>query len=156
MELAIHCHIKQLMDFLSQPQFWAFLTTLFGGIFGSIRLYFVYLDRSNVKKASLDSSLENLKADNIQKSVDFLNSSIAEIRPMVARHEILMKDLENSTKMVSMIEHEMKGMFADLSHQYEEFQRKLQNITVSFQTTIDRVDAFDKRLSALGKVIVKP
>lgn len=144
------------MNFYDQPNFWIFMTTFWGGIFGSIKLHYVWKDRSNKKNADLNMSVEIFKSDYINKSIDFLNNSISEIRPMVVRHEILMKDLDNSTKMVSMIEHEMKGMFADLSHQYDEFQRKLQNITVSFQTTIDRVDAFDKRLSALGKVIVKP
>lgn len=144
------------MNFYNEPTFWAFLGTTFSGLFGLLKLHFVYLHRADENKARLDASIERIRSDNITKSLDFLNKALSEIKPMVLRHEVLMKDLENSTKMVGMIEKEMTKQFANVSHQYEDFQRKLTNITISFQTTIDRVDAFDKKLSALGKVTVKP
>lgn len=140
------------MNFFNQPAFWTFLVATFSGLFALLKVNAIYKGRLLVIKAKFEASVEKLKADNIQKALD----GLAEIKPMVLRHEVLMRDLENSTKMVGMIEKEMTAQFGTLSHQYEEFQRKLQNVTISFQTTIDRVDAFDKRLSALGKVIVKP
>lgn len=145
------------MNFYNEPNFWVFMTTFWGGVFGSIKLHYFWKDRSNKKNADLNMSVERFKSDYINKSIDFLNDSISEIKPIVARHEVLMKDLENSTKMVSIIEHEMKKMIADLSHQYEGFNTKIVNVTVSFQKVLDKVNDLDKEIKMkLGTVTRKP
>lgn len=141
------------MSFYSQPAFWAFLGTTFTGMFGLLRIHFIYKDRAVEKKAKLDMSVEGFRSDNIQKSIDYLNGVIARLEPMVLKHEVMMKQMDESVHMIGIIEKGLNSMSGDLTKKYDEFQQKLLNVTISFQKTIDRVDAFDKKLSNLGKVI---
>ncbi len=120
-------------------------------------MFFVYYGKSQEKGASLSMSVERFKADNIQKGLDYLNGVVARIEPMVIKHEVLMKDLDNSTKMVGMIEKGLVGQFATLSHQYEGFESRVKNITAGFQLLVDRVDKIDRDYKIkLGTVTRKP
>ena len=120
-------------------------------------MFFVYYEKSQEKGARLDMSVERFKADNIQKSVDYLNGVVSRIEPLVVKHEALMIDLDNSTKMVGMIEKELTGQFATLSRQYEGFETRIVKTTASFQLLVDRVDRMDKDLKIkLGTVTRRP
>ena len=116
-------------------------------------MYFVYLDRSNIKRANLSASVEELKKENIQKAVDCLQGAMDRIEPMVLNHDIAMKQIDEAIKMIGLIEKGLNVMSSDLVKRYDEFQQKLVNVTVSFQKTIDRVDNVEKKIGNLGKVI---
>lgn len=139
--------------FYNEPYFWAFLTTFFGGIFASIKLYFVYLDRSNIKRANLSASVEELKKENVQKAVDCLRGTMDRIEPMVLQHEAVMKQMDESIKMISVIEKGLNAMSADLIKRYDEFQRKIVNVTVSMEKTLGKIDLMEQKLDKFGKVI---
>src|ERR1700677_4953392 len=109
------------MNFYNEPSFWAFLTASVSSIFGLIKMFFVYYERSQENAARLSASVERLKGDNILKALACLDEFRAKIDPIVARHEVLMKDLENSVKMTGIIEKGLTGQFATLSNQYEGF-----------------------------------
>lgn len=141
------------MSFYNEPSFWTCLGLTISSLFGLVKFYFVHKDRTNSKEASRCEKIENLKADNMQKSIDFLNSAIARIEPMVLNHEASNKDLTKSTQMVGIIEKNLTAMFADLRLQYEGFERRIINVTVSYQRLMDRVDEIEKKF---GSVKLKP
>lgn len=141
------------MTFYNEPGFWAFMTALVTSLFGLLKLGFIYLERSNEKQAALSKSVEQFKSDNIQKSVDCFTDFMTQTKPLVSKHEEMMKDINNSIQMISTIEKGLTSMSAELKSQRDEFQQKLVNVTISFQKTIDRVDGFEKKLGNLGKVI---
>lgn len=141
------------MALITHPAFWTSIASLFG----LLKMFFVYYEKSQEKGARLDMSVERFKADNIQKSVDYLNGVVSRIEPLVVKHEALMIDLDNSTKMVGMIEKELTGQFATLSRQYEGFETRIVKTTASFQLLVDRVDRMDKDLKIkLGTVTRRP
>ena len=144
------------MNFYSEPAFWGFMTALFGGFFGLIKFYFIHEDRTNDNKSRNDASVERLKADNIQKSLEVLDEFKSRIEPIVLEQGRALKDLQETVKMISVIEKGLNAMSSDLVAKYDEFQQKLVNVTISFQKTIDRVDNFEKRLVGVGTVIRKP
>lgn len=141
------------MEFYTQPAFWALITSLFG----LLKMFFVYYEKSQEKGAKLDMSVERFRSDNIQKSVDYLNGVMSRIEPMVTRHEALAKNLEESAQMVSVIEKGLRQMMGDLSKQCEGFENRITKITSSFQLLVDRVDKIDKDFKLkLGIVTRKP
>jgi hypothetical protein len=141
------------MDFLSLPSFWTAMASVMAFIFWMIKIIFLKIERSNNQRAELQLSVENLKNDNIMKSINYLNEVMDTIKPMVLQHEVLMKQVMESVKMVGTIEKGLNAMSLDLVKKYDEFQQKLVNITVSFQKTMDRVDNMDKKMANLGRVI---
>src|ERR1700677_3562199 len=136
------------MGFYNQAGFWGFMASLFG----LVQLYFSNKRKTNVEKASLDRGVEAFKSDYINKSIDFLNDSIGQIKPMVARHEVLMKDLNDSIKMVGVIEKGLTGQFATLSHQYESFESRITKITASYQLLLDQVGQLKEEVIKYGKI----
>ncbi len=134
------------VSFYNEPGFWAFLTALIGSTRWLSRVIYLYVERSNKNKAELDLSVEKVKADNLQKGIDCLKA-------VTSKHEEAIKRLEESIKMVSVIEKGLNTMSLELNKNCEDFQRKITNVTVSFQKTIDRVDAIEKKFGNLGKVI---
>lgn len=140
------------MDFYTEPTFWTFMGTAIASLFGLIKFYFIHQDRSNEGKAKLNMSVERFKADNIQKSIDYLNGVVARIDPMVLKHEAIVTELDKSVKMVGMIEQNLSSMFRSPQSQYEGFEGRVTKMTASYQLLVDRVDALDKKF---GKVTVK-
>lgn len=147
---------NELMAFYNEPAFWTFLATTFGGLFGIIKYYFVHKDRSLEKRKDADMDVEKYKDGNLQKNISALNDFQSRMEPMILRHEGTMKSLEQAVQVVGIIEKGLNAMSGDLVKKYDEFQRKLVNVTTSFQITIDKVDNIEKKISNLGKVTYKP
>lgn len=145
------------VNFYTEPAFWAFLTASVSSIFGLIRMAFVYYGRSQERGAKLSMSVERFKADNVQKSLDYLNGVVARIEPLVTKHEDAVKALDETTKMVAMVEKNLTAMFRSLQSQYEGFEGRITNITASYQLLVDRVDALNKDFKIkLGTVTRRP
>lgn len=167
------------MTFYNEPSFWVFLGSFVTSVAGLIKFYFSQKNKSNEKKATLSMSVENLKSDNIQKSsdnitrtfdaiqksIDYLNGVIARIEPLVEKHDDTMANLDTSIKQVGMIEKNLTQMFENLKPQYaglkshyDGFERRIVNITASYQILLDEVGKVKKEIFTLtnnGKVILK-
>jgi chromosome segregation ATPase len=148
------------MTFYNQPVFWIFLSTFFGGIFGTIKLYFVWEDRNHKKQFDRDNLLEDKKAGNLQTSIDTINgvllrleSTMKDLDSTVQKHDVALTKMGEISKVINLLQAKLETMTVELSKRYEEFQRKLTNVTVSFQSTIDRVENVEKKIEAFGKVI---
>lgn len=139
--------------FYHDPNFWIFMSTFWGGIFGSIRLYFLYRDRSNREKASLDMNVENFKQDCAQRTLASMDEFMKRIEPMVLKHDGAMGRFEKALVMVGEIDKSLHGMSATLTEKTDDFNRKVVNVTVSFQTAIDKITLMETKLEKFGKVI---
>lgn len=100
-------------------------------------------------------AIENKKSETTDKAIEFLNTTLSEMKPMVTKHETLMAKLIQSTEMVGLIEKGLTAMSANLEKQYDEFKRKIVNITTSFEIVLGRVKVVEDKIQDLGKVIIK-
>lgn len=141
------------MELITHPAFWTSIASLFG----LVKMFFVYYEKSQVNGANLSASVERLKADNIQKSVDCLSGFMARIDPLVLKHEIMLKEVNDAILHIGIIEKGLKGMISDVSAIHEDFKTKIINTTASFQLLVDRVDKIDRDYKIkLGTVTRKP
>ena len=120
-------------------------------------MFFVYYEKSQVNGANLSASVERLKSDNIQKSVDCLNGFMARIEPLVLKHEVALKEVNEAIVHIGIIEKGLRVMVGDVQKIHEDFKAKIITTTASFQLLVDRVDAMDKQLKIkLGTVTRRP
>jgi prophage DNA circulation protein len=138
--------------FFSNPAFWASVASLFG----LLKMFFVYYEKSQVNGANLSASVERLKADNLQKSADTFNGFMARIDPLVLQHEVALKEIKDAILHISVIEKGLRGMVNDVQAIHEDFKAKIITSTASMQLLIDRVNKMDQDLKMkLGTVTRK-
>jgi hypothetical protein len=151
------------MTFWNNPDFWTFLSATVG----LLKLFFMWRDKSNLHKAKLDLSVENVKTGNIEKSASFLGDVISKTQSMAVEAQDGVLDLrkamiENGViqsglrKMVNDLVNENKLLRSEvevLRHQTEEFGSKFRAGTASLQLCVDRADMLRKEF---GKTIFKP
>ena len=142
------------MSFYNEPTFWVFMGTFFGGLFGFLKLLFIYIERSNVKKASLNMGVERFKSETIQKTLDYLNGVVTRLETQDIEIEKSIAALQESVVMNGVIEKGLAQMVHSLETNYKEFEIRITKIAASMQLVVDRVDNLDKAFKQnLGKVI---
>jgi hypothetical protein len=139
------------MAFYNEPGFWAFLTTMIGSIRWLSRVIYLYVERTNERRAKLELSLENIKADNSYKTLSGLAQAMATIMPMVKHHEELVQNLEKSIQGVKLVEQGLMNVVAPLNEQYAKFNTIVPKMTASLQLAVDEISKMKTEILVLKR-----
>lgn len=121
----------------SDPSFWGpafgFLTALTGAIRWLLKVTFVYRQRSNLQKARLESDVQKMKEDHLQKSISAIRDVIDKIIPVIEAHT---KKLEDVDKMHA----ETLQMMKELKIQYGDFHSRIEKAQAGGGLIIKRLE----------------
>lgn len=144
------------MDFWNEPAFWkavaaafAFLSAVVGSLRYLARVQYLYIQKNIMVKARFDSSIEKLKTDNINLTIESLKKAVGHIEPMLQIHEAKMVGMEASIKTIQSLERQFKDSAEDLKISYDNFARVIPKVTASGQLLLDRMQRIETQILEL-------
>lgn len=148
--------------------FWAGLFSFLGSLIASskwlIRGYFVSKQKSAQLQAHLDMGLEKFKATEAGKFMVILKESVDQIIPVMESHSKLIADhtsmvatLERSVKTMSLAQEEMREMMKTLKIQYDNFQSRMNSVTVGGEMVMEKLKGIETEVLHLksGNIFIK-
>jgi chromosome segregation ATPase len=139
------------MTFYNEPGFWAFLISTYGTIRWLSRVIYLYVERTNERKASLELSVENVRADNAYKTIQSLVDAMSKIQPMVKRHEDLITSAEKNTEGLKILVQGLVNIVNPLNEGYTKFNTIVPKMTASIQLAVDEIAKMKTEILVLKK-----
>lgn len=150
------------MEFTKDPGFWVFLTALVGVVRWLLKVTFVYLARSQEKKAKLENdnnvnnarlmtSVEMLKMDNTVKLVGILKQTMDEIKPVLTEHSEILSGFRASFDLLQTVESEATNMMMELKTQYASFNKEVARFNLIGDNLMGRMKAIETEILELKK-----
>lgn len=146
---------------MRDPNIWtalfSFLGSVMVGLFGLIKAYFFSKDKSDLKKAKLDASIERLKADNTIKLIEYLKETVDKIKPLVEHHERVVSGLNGTILKFEKGEMYLTDMMLSLKIQYDNFNSRMDKVVAGGDLITDKIKKLESDVSFLksGNVFVK-
>lgn len=146
-----------MKEILALPGFWAFLGVLGGGVRYLIRVIFISKSKTNREKASLDASVERIKADTAIKIATSLKEVVDKIKPLVEQHELAISQLNHSIIQAGGIEKDMTKMMLTLQVYYDNFQSRMNQVHAGGELIKDRLEKMETEIKQMknGNVFIR-
>lgn len=143
------------MDLLKDPGFWGpafgFLTALVAALRWLAKVIFIYVGRSNIQKAQLDSSVEKMKMDNTVKLVGILKQTMDEIKPVLKEHSDILGGFRASFDLMQTVESEATNMMRELKAQYVSFNVQVSKFSLIGDNLMGRMKEIETEILKLKK-----
>lgn len=138
----------------TDPGFWGpaftFLTALVGASRWLLKVTFVYSQKANVQKARLDSDVQRMKDDHLQKTLLALKEIVDRILPVIEAHTKKLEDIDR-------IHTDTIAMMSDLKTQYSTFHMKIETVHAGGNLLMNRLDKIETEIIDLknGNILVR-
>lgn len=134
-----------------------FLGTCVGSIRYLLRVGFVYRQRNNTQKATLDMTVEKFKSTEAGKLVLSLKEAVDKIQPLVLEHAKRLESFASSVIEVKQVEMNMVALLKDTRLEYSNLKAKLENVQAGGKEILNKMKTIETEVIEMksGNIFVR-
>ena len=138
-----------MMALIHDTNFWGFLAAVLAGARWIIRVIYISRHKTNIEKAKLDTSVENMKTNNAIRLAEVLQLTVDQMKPTIAEHSRLLGGFQHSFDLMLTAETEATRMMKELKVQYGNFTSEIQKFTSIGDSLLGRIKGIETEVEVL-------